>query len=348
MNSPTMNERAQHILKVLIDRYISEGQPVGSRTLAQESSVDLSSATIRNVMSDLEDLGLVKSPHTSSGRIPTDQGYRVFVDSLLPIQPLRTSVIKQLNERLMADSSELDPNELLQAASSMLSGITKMAGIVTIPRHDYTSLSQIEFLPLTDNRVLVILVINDHEIQNRIIHTTRSYSRSELQQAANYFNEQFRGQELSVVKKEILKDLRATKDRVDQMMLAAIELASRALNMDNSEGDFVLAGETNLLKNKDITEVGELSQLFDAFNQKQDILHLLDQAIKAQGVQLFIGEESGYQPLVNCSIVSSRYSVDDEFVGVLAVIGPTRMAYDHIIPIVDITAKLLGAALKSQ
>lgn len=342
MNEPALSERAQHLLKVLVERYITDGQPVGSRMLARDSGLDLSSATIRNTMADLEELGLVTSPHTSAGRVPTVHGYRVFIDSLLTIQKLRSSTIRRLQIQL---TPEVDPQNLLNTASKLISRITKMAGIVTLPRHDRVVFRHVEFLPLEDRRVLVVLVMGEHEVQNKIIITPKPYSRSELQQAANFLNEQFTGKDLEKVRSALIKELRDTKENADQVMATAIEMASKALNPEAKDGDYVLAGETNLMNFSDISDLDKLRQLFEAFGKKRDILSLLDQVLSAKGVQIFIGEESGYQVLNGCSVVTSPYSVDGQPLGVLAVIGPTRMAYDRVIPIVDVTAKLLGAAL---
>lgn len=342
MNYPTINERAQFLLKALIERYIQSGEPVGSRTLVRDTRTDLSPATIRNVMADLEELGFVKAPHTSAGRIPTVQGYRCFIDSLLTVQPLQTTEISVLKERLDADMSSSD---LVEIASSMLSGVTKMAGIVTLPRHEFAALRQVEFLPLSDNRILVILVISDEDVQNRVIHTDRAYTRAELQQAANYFNHHFGGRSLLEVKQTLLREMRETKERADQIMVAAIDMASKALIDESPSQDYVLAGQTNLMHYEEMSDVSKLRQLFEAFSEKRAILHLFDQVMNAQGVQIFVGQESGYGVLDECSIVTAPYTVNGQIVGVLGVVGPTRMAYQRVIPIVDVTAKLLGAAL---
>lgn len=293
-------------------------------------------------MADLEELGLVASPHTSAGRIPTVQGYRFFVDSLLTTLPLRESVLRHVERQL---NPEIDSHELIKAASVLLSKITHLAGVVTFPRREHTILRHIEFLPLADNRVLVILIVNDHEVQNRVIFCSRPYPQDKLKQAANYLNEQFAGKEIIEVKKALIDELRATKDRADQIMSAAISIANEALEMDTEEGDYVLAGQTNLMDYAEMSDMDRLRIIFDSFNEKREILRLLEQVIEAEGVQIFIGEESGHRVFDGCSMVTSPYSVNEQVVGSLGVIGPTRMAYNKVIPVVDVTAKLLGAAL---
>ncbi len=341
-----LNERAQHLLKVLVETYIGEGKPVGSQTLARAAAVDLSPATIRNVMADLEDMGLIYSPHASAGRIPTVKGYRLFIDTMLKVKPLNEAVIDQLKERLHRD---LSPQSLIEAASDMLSGITKLAGVVTLPRQAQAALRQIEFLGLSENRVLAIMVMNQQEVQNRIIHLDRTYLDSELSQAANYLNEKFAGCDLAAVRRELLQELDAVRKDMNRMMRSAIELGEKAFATDeHAKDDFVVVGQINLMGYEQLSNVDKLRQLFNAFSAKRDILHLLDRCLCAQGVQIFIGQESGYQVLDECSVVSAPYSVQGDVIGVLGVIGPTRMQYDRVIPIVDITAKLLGAALNTH
>jgi len=339
---PVLNERSQRLLKFLVERYIRDGQPVGSRTLSKDSGLDLSPASIRNVMADLEEMGLINSPHTSAGRVPTVQGYRLFVDSLLTIKPLNEREVRTLQDQIgVVDDSSI----LLSSASSLLSEVSSMAGIVMLPRRDMVALRQVEFLPLSGNRVLVVLIINEREVQNRIIETSRSYSPSELQQAANYLNQSFAGRDLKSVRTQLLGEMKQTRENMDQLMVAAIEMADKAFQPEAESGDYVMAGQTNLMNYAEMANIDRLKQLFEAFNRKRDVLHLLDQCLNSDGVQIFIGNESGYQALDDCSVVTSPYSVDGEVLGVLGVIGPTRMAYDRMIPIVDVTARLLGAAL---
>ena len=345
--NPVLNERAQHLLRVLIERYIREGEPVGSRTLARDAGMDLSPATVRNVMADLEDLGFVRAPHTSAGRMPTVQGYRFFVDSLLTVQPLDGQDMQRLRTELKLD---LEHKDLVDRASKLLSGITRMAGVVTLPRRKQAALRRIDFLPLSDNRVLVILVINEREVQNRIIYTDRPYTPSELEMAANFLNEQFSGKDIEAVRERIIADMQQTREDMNRMMQAAVDMAGQVFQAEDLEAreDVVVAGQTNLIGFRELCEVDKLRHLFEAFNQKREILLLLDQCLNAEGVHIFIGEESGYNALDECSVVTAPYSVDGRIVGVLGVIGPTRMAYDRIIPIVDTTARLLGAALNPR
>ncbi|MFN2309155.1 MAG: heat-inducible transcriptional repressor HrcA [Gammaproteobacteria bacterium] len=346
---PVLNERAQHLLRVLVERYIRDGEPVGSRTLARDASLDLSPASIRNVMADLEDLGFVRAPHTSAGRMPTVQGYRFFVDSLLTVQPLDSVDLHRLRTEFDLDL-DLNRKDLVGRASNLLSGITRLAGVVTLPRRKQAALRRIDFLPLTERRVLVILVLNEREVQNRIIHTERSYSAAELETAANFLNSQFAGQDISAVRERIVADLRQAREDVNRRMQDAVEMAGQVFDPGQlqDDDDMVVAGQTNLMEFRELCEVDTLRHLFEAFNQKREILHLLDQCVHAQGVQIFIGEESGYTALDECSVVTAPYSVDGRVVGVLGVIGPTRMAYDRVIPIVDATARLLGAALNPR
>jgi heat-inducible transcriptional repressor len=338
------NERAQHLLKVLVQRYIKEGQPVGSRTLARDSGLDLSPATIRNVLSDLEELGFVKAPHTSAGRVPTIMGYRFFVDTLVKLRPPQGDELKLVQEVLQS----AEPQSLVQTASTLLSSMTQLAGLVTLPRRVHTALRQIEFLPLSDRRVLAILVLNDRDVQNRILHVHRDFSADELQRAGNYLTEQFGGRELHTVRESVLAELRETRASMNDLMVDAIEMAQQAFPEQEPEGAFVMAGETNLMGLEGLADMEKLKRLFTAFSEQRDILHLLDQSLHAPGVQIFIGQESGYQLLDECSVVAAPYLNDDDTMGVLGVIGPTRMAYERVIPIVDLTAKQLATALKSR
>ncbi|MGZ8928930.1 MAG: heat-inducible transcriptional repressor HrcA [Methylobacter sp.] len=340
-----LNERSLQLLKMLVERYISDGQPVGSRALSKDSDLNLSPATIRNVMADLEDLGLVHSPHTSAGRVPTVSGYRLFVDSLLTVKPLESKDLSRLHEGL---SLSEDTNDVIGVASRLLSELTQMAGVVTLPKRELVCLRHIEFLSLSHTRVLVIFVTNEQEVHNKIIHTSKVFSPAELQQAANYLNSIYSGRSLDAVRKAVLKELQDDQERMNQGMLDAVKMAQLAFDQDNKKDDYVLTGETNLMGFSELSDMDRLRNLFEAFSQKQGVIHLLDQCMKADGVQIFIGEESGYRAFDHCSLVTSSYSVSDEVVGVLGVIGPTRMAYEKIIPFVDITAKLLGAALNPK
>lgn len=340
-----LNERAQHLLKTLVERYIRDGQPIGSRALARESGLDLSPATVRNVMADLEEMGLLRSPHTSAGRIPTASGYRLFVDTLLKVEPLNMDQVKDLESHFAVTQS---PSMLIETASSLLSSITHLAGIVMLPRQEHARLRQVEYLSLSERQVLAILVVNDREVQNRIIHTERRYTASELERAANYINSLCAGKDLYSVRETLLDEIKSAREQMNTMMMAAIEMADKAFDNRPPLDDFLVAGQTNLMEYGELSDVEKLRQLFEAFNRKRDILHLLDQSLKASGVQIFIGEESGYEVLDECSVVTSPYQSEGEIVGVVGVIGPTRMAYDRVIPIVDLTARLLGAALNKQ
>ncbi len=340
-----LNDRSQHLLKVLVERYIRDGQPVGSRILAHESGLELSPATVRSIMADLEEMGLLASPHTSAGRIPTVLGYRFFVDGLLRTEPLHQEDVYRLRSRLMADQ---DPEVLIGTASQLLSDLTHLAGIVMLPRQKHMTLRQVEFLPLSDQRVLVILVVNERQVQNRIIRTDRPYTPSDLEQAANYLNATFAGKDLSAARTQLLQEMQDTQAHLDRMMAVAREMAEKGFVTERDESDMVVAGQINLMEYGDLGGVEKLRDLFAAFNQKRDILHLLDQCLKARGVQIFIGEESGYESLGDCSVITSPYQVDGRRVSVLGVIGPTRMPYERIIPLVDVTAKLLGAALNQR
>ncbi|MCI0400792.1 MAG: heat-inducible transcriptional repressor HrcA [Gammaproteobacteria bacterium] len=340
-----LNERALHLFKTLVERYIVDGQPVGSRTLARDAGLDVSPATVRHIMADLEAWGLIRSPHTSAGRMPTVQGYRLFVDTLLTLQELNANEVNRISSEF---DCKQDVASLLQTASTMLSNITHLAGVVMLPRTEQKSLRRVEFMRLSGDQVLVILVVNDNEVQNRIIRTARPYSPAELQEAANYLNQSFSGKDLQSVRAAIVKEMQEVHADVNRMMQAVIEMAEKAFAADDRPHDYVLAGQTNLMEIADLSDLEKLKKLFEAFGQKRDILHLLDQAIQARGLQIFIGEESGYEVLDECSVVTSPYTVGDQVVGVLGVIGPTRMAYERVIPIVDVTAKVLGAALNSR
>ncbi len=341
---PVLNERSLSLLKILVERYISEGQPVGSKTLARESGISLSPASIRNIMADLEERGMVVSPHTSAGRVPTVKGYRLFVDTLLTVKPLQHTLIDQLKLQLDKD---VRPQELIDSASLLLSHTTGMAGVVMLPRLGSVLLQQIEFIPLSDNRILVVLVVNDMEVQNRIIHTERSYTQDELQRVANYLNNEFSGCELSSIRQGVHDSMQVVRDDMQQIMQVAVNMADKVL-AQSGEDDLVIAGETNLMQYAEMADMDKLRQLFEAFNTKQDILHILDHSIHAEGMQIFIGEESGYSAFGECSVVTAPYRIEDKVVGVLGVIGPTRMAYDRVIPVVDVTAKILGSLLSSE
>ena len=345
--SSAPNERAQYLLRVLIQRFIRDGQPVGSRTLARDAGIDLSPATIRNVMSDLEEMGFIAAPHTSAGRIPTPRGYRLFVDTLVRYKPPNEGEIRKMQSKLNARQD--NPEALVSSVSDLLSKITSLAGVVTVPKGQQATLRQIEFLSLSDNRVLVILVINDREVQNRILHTDQAHSAPELQRAANFINENYAGSDLVDIRKRLLADLERTRDSMNQAMHDIIAVARSVMECAATpHAECVVAGETNLMDFAELSDIDTLRRLFDAFSRRRFMLDLLDRSINATGVQVFIGEESGVQILDDCSVVTAPYRAEDNSIGVLGVIGPTRMAYDRVVPIVDITARLLGSALHTD
>jgi heat-inducible transcriptional repressor len=341
----SLSEREQVLLKVLVGSYIRDGQPVGSRALSRESGLALSSATVRNIVADLEQLGFVSSPHTSAGRVPTDKGYRFFVDSLLKARAPMEDDPAFAELRRQLDASRDDSKALVAAASQLLSNVTRLAGVVTLPRAQQASITQIEFVGLSDNRALVVLVFNDREVQNRIIHLERYHSADELRRAANFLTDRCRGKTLAQVRADILREMHEARESMNALMKDAISVAEHVFKPDESRMEYVIAGETNLMGAGELSSVDKLRRLFEAFNEKRDILNLLDHSLRADGVQIFIGQESGFRILDDVSMVTAPYSADNEVVGVIGVIGPTRMAYERVIPIVDVTAKILGAAL---
>ncbi|MDX1496658.1 MAG: heat-inducible transcriptional repressor HrcA [Salinisphaeraceae bacterium] len=345
-NKDKINDRASQLLKTLVEEYIRSGEPVGSRTLAQSSGMGLSSATIRNVMADLEDMGLVIAPHTSAGRIPTVQGLRLFVDNMLSPQSLDDTQARVIQHQLAAQA--MQGQDLLETASALLSQMSHLAGLVTVPRRDHACLRQIEFLPLSDRRVLAILVVNQREVENRVLDTERDYSRAELERAANFLNQRFVGQELADVRRALVKELKQARERMDQAMADSIHVAEQALARDDGQSDYVVAGQTNLMGLQDFGDLEQLKALFEAFSEKRELLRLFDNTLVSDGVRIFIGDESGYRVLDGCSVVTAPYSLEGEVIGSLGVIGPTRMDYRRIIPIVQSTAAALGSALKTR
>ncbi len=337
-----LDRRAQHLLKTLIERYVAEGQPVGSRVLSRQSGLELSPATIRNVMADLEDLGYIASPHTSAGRVPTPKGYRFFVDSLMVMQPLEDIEIHRLEGEFVADR----PQELVSAAASLLSQLTHFAGVVMTPKRREASFRHLEFLRLSDRRVLLIIVTSEGDVQNRILHTDRAYTQPQLVEATNFFNEHYAGQPFGALRGLLADELNSLREDIVGLMTAAVEVGGAALHEAEA---LVVTGEKNLLSASDLaSNMDRLRRLFELFEQKTSLLHLLDVSQRAQGVQIYIGGESGLVPLDECSVVTARYEIDGQVIGTLGVIGPTRMAYERVIPIVDVTAKLLSNALTQQ
>lgn len=342
-----LDTRAAELLKLLVERYIHDGQPVGSRTLSRMASMGLSAATIRNVMADLDALGFVASPHTSAGRIPTTRGYRYFIDALLAPEPLSEQEQSQIAGLAGVPlSGGGSPADLAQAASTLLSQLSRMAGVVTIPRRNLAVLRRIEFLPLSGNRVLAILVVNQHEVQNRVIATDRAYGADELERYANLLNERFAGRELVGLRQALAQEAADAQSRINLMLREAASMAEQALR-GSEQNDYVVAGQPNLLGFQELADVQRLKGLFEALDRKRDLLELFDQCLGSDGVQIFIGDESGYRVLDECSVVSAPYYVDGQVAGVLGVIGPTRMAYHRIIPLVRETARMLSAGLKS-
>ncbi len=336
-----MDKRAQILLKTLVEHYISDGQPIGSRTLLQHSGLDVSPATIRNVMSDLEQLGFITSPHTSAGRIPTQKGYRLFVDSLLTVQPLEMAAVQQMKSGLNSPNQ----SDLISSAADMLSQLTQFAGVVMVPKRKALSFKHLEFLPLTDKRILVIIVTSDGNVQNRVILAEKPHSAAELTMASNYFNAHFSGHTFEETKQKLRQELQQMQTDMNRLMNAALEASTKAADSDG----VVIAGERNLLEVDELSgNVNSLRKLFEVFERRTNLMQLLDNSQVATGIQIFIGGESGYLPLDECSMVTAPYEADGQVVGTLGVIGPTRMAYERVIPIVDVTAKLLSNALSSN
>jgi len=339
-----ISERASILLKTLVEHHIQDGQPVGSSTLLKVAGLPVSAATIRNVMSDLEERGYLQSPHTSAGRVPTALGYRLFVDTLLQIQAPEDDAVSALRAELNPDKSA---TELVQAASSLLSNITAQAGLVTVPSQEANQLRQVEFLPLSGNRVLVILVVNEREVQNRIIHTQRPFTEAQLRDAASMVNQRYAGQALNQVKERILREMREARSQIDSYLEDALDLASKALDQEGDAEECMMVGESRLLGSATAEEMPTLRDLFESFEQKKDLLHLLERSARAEGVQIFIGEEAGYDIFGNYSVVTAPYNDGFRTLGVLGVIGPKRMEYARVIPIVDVTARMLSSALSN-
>ncbi len=342
MTNDKLSTRATDLLRTLVEMHIRDGQPVGSKTLHAQTELAVSPATIRNIMADLEDRGFLASPHTSAGRIPTAQGYRFFVDSLLQVQPIEEQAVLALREELNPNRSAKD---LVHSASSLLAQITSQAGIVTVPRPALNQLRQVEFLPLSENRVLVILVVNEREVQNRVIELQRPLTEAQLKAAADLINQRYAGADLGEVKARLVQEMAEARARIDEYMTAALDLANRALEEEGDGQEYVVAGENFLLGQAGPEDMSKLRELFDAFERKRDLLELLERSYRAQGVQIFIGEEAGYDVFGDYSVVTAPYAQGSRTLGVLGVIGPTRMAYERVIPMVNVTARMLSAAL---
>ena len=329
-----LDDRSKLLMKALVERYIADGQPVGSRTLSKASGLELSPATIRNVMSDLEELGLIVSPHTSAGRIPTARGYRLFVDTMLTVQP------GQFQAHSLAPDQ---PQKVLSNAANLLSSLSQFVGVVIAPRRT-SAFRPIEFLRLSEKRLLVIIVAPDGDVQNRVIYTEADYSQSQLAEASNYLNSHYMGLEIDQVREKLQNDVESLRGEIAALMQAAVHVSSEAIS--ETQDEVVISGERNLLSVSDFSsDMGHLRRAFDLFEQKAQLMRLLDIAGQAEGVRIFIGGESQVVPFEDLSIVSSPYEVDGKVVGTLGVIGPTRMPYDRMIQIVDITSKLVSNAL---
>lgn len=341
----SLNARARHLLKVLVESYIRDGEPVGSRTLASHSGLDISSATVRSVMAELEELGLVVSPHTSAGRIPTDKGYRLFIDALLTCDPPNQAEIERMRSVLGGDVSL---QGLAVSVSGLLSGVSSLAAVVMLPRRERMTLRHVELLPVSAERVLVLLVIDRQEVRSSVVPVERAFTPAELRAAANYLNESFAGLELGEVRRKLVQELRAAQRDMDRVVYAAMRVAEQVFSGDRDDGDIVVSGQTNLMEFEELSNLDKLRVLFQTFDEKRKILNLLDQCLDNGGVQVMIGKESGFSVLDDCSLVAATYEGEHGESGVLGVIGPMRMSYRRVIPLVDMTAKMVSAALNQH
>jgi heat-inducible transcriptional repressor len=336
----TLDPRARQLLRTLIARYIRDGEPVGSQTLARCAGLEVSPATIRNILAELEDIGLLAAPHTSAGRIPTSQGYRVFVDSLLQVEPLAEAEVGRLRAELAAGAGT---QRLLGSASELVSAMTHFVGVVSVPRREQFAFRHIEFVPLEGQRVLAILVFADNDVQNRVIQTRRNHEPGELERIANYLNTHYAGRPLAEARALLLAELRSARQEMELLMAQALELADQAMASDAE--DMLVAGQTRLIGVQDLSDLDRLRELFEAFASKREILQVLERTLRAPGVRIFIGEETGMAPLDGVSLVTAPYGAAGRTLGVLGVIGPTRMAYERVIPVVQAAAAALSEAL---
>ncbi len=337
----SLDARSRQLLRTLIARHIRDGEPVGSQTLARHAGLDVSPATIRNLLADLEDQGLLAAPHVSAGRVPTPQGYRVFVDSLLQLKPLAEGDRARLRSGL---TSGAGTQSLLGSASELVSAMTRFVGVVSVPGRGQFAFRHIDFVPLDGQRVMAIVVFADHDVQNRIIQVGRSYDPGELEQVANYLNSRFAGRPLSEIRATLLQEIGDARSEMQGLLSRTAELAGQALQPAEDE-DMLVAGQNRLIGVQDLSDLDRLRELFEAFGRKREILQLLERTVRAPGVRIFIGEETGLAPLEGVSLVTAPYAAGGRVLGVLGVIGPTRMAYERVIPVVQATAEALGDAL---
>jgi heat-inducible transcriptional repressor len=337
-----LDERARHLLKVLVECHIREGAPIGSRALASASGLDISSTTVRAVMAELEERGLVASPHTSAGRVPTARGYRLFIDSLLTCDPPAQEEIERLRGLLVGDTSL---QGLAVSVSALLSGVSSLAAVMMVPARERLILRHIELLQMSAEQVLTLMVIDRRDVRSTVVSTGRRFTPAELRAAANYLNATFAGRDLGEIRQTLLRELRAAQRDMDRIVYEAMRLAEQALESENGEGDVVVSGQTRLMEFQELSDIERLRQLFETFDEKRKILHLLDQCMRNSGVQVMIGEESGVDVFDDCSVVTAPYDTGRGGKGVIGVIGPTRMAYRRVIPLVEITARMVSAAL---
>ena len=335
--------RARQLLRTLVSRHIRDGEPVGSQTLARHAGLDVSPATIRNILASLEDAGLLAAPHTSAGRVPTAQGYRLFVDSLLQVRPLPDEEVARLRSELPAGAGT---QALLGSTSELLSAMTHFVGMVSVPKRETFAFRQIEFVALDPHRVLAILVFADGEVQNRVVQVRRAFDPAELEQAARYLNAHFAGQPLATIRASLLRDLHDARSEMERLLASSVELAEQAFAPGRD--DVLLAGQTRLMGLQELADLDRLRALFEAFAEKRELLQLLERTAKAPGMRVFIGEETGLAPLEGMSLVTAPYGHEGRTLGVLGVIGPSRMAYERVIPVVEAAAAALGAALNPE
>jgi heat-inducible transcriptional repressor len=342
-----LDPRTRQLLRTLIAQYLEEGQPVGSRTLARSAGLDVSPATVRNIMADLEELGLVASPHTSAGRVPTVRGLRLFVDSLLELKPLPRGAVMQIQRELPRGRADqpATPRELLGNASTLLSAMTHFVGLVTVPGAGDAPLKQIEFVSIGARRVLAILVFADGQVQNRVLNLSQRFDARALEHAANYLNQHYAGLRIDEIRDHVLSDLRAAGSELNRLLDTAVEVAAETFAPE-PESDMLVSGQTNLMSGGETPQIERLRDLFEAFQRKRELLALLEVCARSPGVRLFIGEESGFEPLKGYSLVSAPYGSEGHVLGTIGVIGPTRMAYHSVIPVVRATAQLLTDALR--